>query len=880
MQTLPRLAMQYPRSGFWLSGLLSLFLVVLVALPFVLPVSSQVIPSLTIDTDPENMLRADEPVRMFHNDMKRTFALNDILVVGVINQTDPQGVFNPATLTSLYELTEYAKTLVWDADGKREGVVGIDLIAPSTVDHIEQAGLGSVRFEWLMQKPPHTREEAMAIADKAMRIPFLNDTLVSRDKQAIALYIPLTSKDISYQVAEKLRAKIAGFEGDDDYHITGLPVAQDQFGVDMFKQMAISAPLAMALIFLLMWRFFRNVRLVVAPMIVAMVSVILTMGLLVLTGHTIHIMSSMIPIFVMPIAVLDAVHILSDFFDRYPATGDRKRTLEAVMQELNAPMLYTTLTTCAGFASLAFTPIPPVQVFGVFVALGVAFAWLLTVTLVPAYIMLMPEASLAGFGRQVAASAKTSAPDVTAATGGMLERVLHALGILTFRHPRKIITTYIVITILAVWGIGKIQINDNPVKWFSPDHPIRVADKALNERFGGTYMAYLTFRADEKLTYDSARKAIVNEIADLPMPVKSAVSNWLADGDHAERDELLNALQLFASQQAAASADEDWEAWDAFLVTVSRIEQQSEVFKRPDVLNYVAGLQQHLQESGLVGKSNGLPDIVKTVHRELLLGEDAAYRIPDSVNAVGQTLVTYQSGHRPQDLWHFVTPDYRMTNLWLQLKSGDNKDMNEVVRVVEDYLAGHPAPVALAHDWFGLTYINVIWQDKMVTGMLEAFLGSFVIVLVMMVVLFRSFWWGLLSMLPLTVTIGAIYALIGFIGKDYDMPVAVLSALSLGLAIDYAIHFLARSRHQVAESGTWARAVGPVFGEPARAITRNVIVIGMGFLPLLAAPLVPYQTVGVFISSILLLAGLASLTLLPAILTVFSKRLFNERSAV
>ena len=57
-------------------------------------------------------------------------------------------------------------------------------------------------------------------------------------------------------------------------------------------------------------------------MIVAMVSVIFTMGLLIVTGNTVHIMSSMIPIFIMPIAVLDSVHILSRVLR--PLPGDQR----------------------------------------------------------------------------------------------------------------------------------------------------------------------------------------------------------------------------------------------------------------------------------------------------------------------------------------------------------------------------------------------------------------------------------------------------------------------------------------------------------------------------------------------------------------------------
>ncbi|MGR3177236.1 MAG: MMPL family transporter, partial [Candidatus Anammoxibacter sp.] len=142
--------------------------------------------------------------------------------------------------------------------------------------------------------------------------------------------------------------------------------------------------------------------------------------------------------------------------------------------------------------------------------------------------------------------------------------------------------------------------------------------------------------------------------------------------------------------------------------------------------------------------------------------------------------------------------------------------------------------------------------------------------------LFRSVLWGLLSMVPLTVTIGLIYGVIGLVGKDYDMPVAVLSSLSLGLSIDYAIHFLVRSRALQKEHGSWSKAVEPVFGEPARAISRNVVIIGAGFLPLLAASLIPYQTVGIFIAAILLTAGAASLLILPSLITLLERWLFPK----
>jgi predicted RND superfamily exporter protein len=155
----------------------------------------------------------------------------------------------------------------------------------------------------------------------------------------------------------------------------------------------------------------------------------------------------------------------------------------------------------------------------------------------------------------------------------------------------------------------------------------------------------------------------------------------------------------------------------------------------------------------------------------------------------------------------------------------------------------------------------------MVRGMLSSLGGSFLVVLVMMALLFRSPLWGLLAMVPLSVTIASIYGIIGLAGKDYDMPVAVLSSLTLGLSVDFAIHFLQRAREMQRELGDWRQTCAAMFKEPAMAITRNAITVAVGFTPLLLASLVPYQTVGFFLATIMLLSWLASLVVLCALIT-------------
>lgn len=868
-------------------------LALLAALPSLWPESFPRLNGVKVDTDPENMLPATEHVRVFNHEMKQEFALYDMLVVGVVNDRAPDYVFNPATLSDIYELTEYAKTLRGEAIGEpgdpQAGVIGIDIIAPSTVDNVEQGGLGEVSFSWLMPEPPETAEAARAVRDKAMKLPFMKGTLVSEDGQSIAIYLPLSDKHLSFKVAAKLRAKIAEFSSGDTYHITGLPIAEDTFGVEMFKQMAISAPMAMAIIFLLLLLFFKKIVLILSPMIVAIVSCVFTMALLVATGNTIHIMSSMIPIFIMPIAVLDSIHILSEFFDRYQESRDRATTIRGVMKTLFTPMLYTSLTTAVGFLSLALTPIPPVQVFGIYIATGVMVTWLLTVTFIPASVMFIREKSLENFG--------LTEHNADEESHSLMTRTLRAVGVGTRRYAKAILAGALILVGLAVWGITRVVINDNPVKWFNEKHPIRVADRVMNSHFGGTYMGYLSLSPSDELPgpgklaseVEVALQARQAELASDAMTGVDEVFGLLLakarelDASAESREAFFAQWQDYAAEQMDAAQDEMFDAWESASLFVGEQAQAGQVFKDPAVLNWMAGLQDHLltikspDGRPIVGKSNSLADLVRTVHRELMEGNPEYYRIPDRREGVAQTVLQYESSHRPQDLAHFVRTDtWRRTTMWIQQKSGDNRDMKVIVDSVDGYIAANPPPAGIQAEWFGLTYINVVWQSKMVSGMMVSFLGSFAAVWFMMIILYRSALWGILSMIPLTLTIGLIYGMIGFIGKDYDMPVAVLSSLSLGMAVDYAIHFISRSRGMVEKHGSWEAAAGPIFGEPARAITRNVIVIGIGFLPLLAAPLVPYQTVGTFIAAILLTAGVATLFLLPAMITVLSRWLFRD----
>ena len=734
------------------------------------------IPKIKIDTDPQNMLEADEPTRLFHTYTKSEFNLYDFIAVGVIKEPT---AFTADQLNRIYDITAEIENI--------DGVITEDIMAPSTVDDIKQGPGGSLIIEPLMGEHVATDADAQYILGRIKDNPILRGKLASDDGKAIALFIPLESKDVSHRVAGEIQGIIDSLGGDAEYHIAGLPLAEDSFGAEMFAQMAYSAPAAMLIIFLLLFMFFRNMKIVLAPMVVAMMSVIWAMGLLIMMGFTVHIMSSMIPIFLIPIAVLNSIHIISEFHDRYQKYKHKDATIRHSISELFIPMLFTSLTTVAGFISLALTPIPPVRVFGIFVAFGIIVAWFLSLTLNPAIAMLISTKTLHNFG------AKDE-------EHGVLARIMHGFRNLAWKHNLLIIGTAAVVVVVSAVGLGMIVVNDNPVNWFKKSHPIRIADQAMNHHLAGTYMNYLVFESDEP-----------------------------------------------------------------------------DAMKDPATEAYLEKIQRELEKDPIVGSVTGLPDVVKKVRYELFGEDSTKASLPDNQDEIAQMLFLFEmSGGDPDDLFKMVTSDYSKANLWVQMTNGDNQSVSEVVERGNRFMKENPLPAGVTAKWAGLPYINIEWQRQMVTGMSWSLAGSYVTVFIMMIFLFRSFRWGIISMLPLTLTIMSIYAFIGYIGKAYDMPVAVLSSLTLGLSIDFAIHFIERIRMIHQRTGNFRESFHEIFEGAGRAISRNVMVIAIGFVPMLFSSLVPYITVGSFFLAIMVVSGLVTMLLLPAIVRTFHKTLLPD----
>lgn len=812
-------------------------------------------PSLTTDTDPIHMLPADNSAVKMWNGTKKAFQISDMIGI-TVSTKDGSSLFTAERLGRIKKMTdeileikaepsikttfsEFLKKIQFLKDHSKDPnkdldiFIKSDVVSLNTVDDIVLNANGELLVKPVMKDAPKTDEEAQAILKVLNSNPLIAGKVFTKQGDMVGVFLPLKEgkKEQAFYLSKRIEKIVKKYlKSDEQFFMGGLPLAESTFGDEMFIQMGVYAPMAGLVIFLLMLYFFRSPKIVIAPMILGMATVIWSMGALIYSGNAIHIMSSMIPIFLLPIAVLNSIHILSKLSTQISKYENKADAIREVMAELFYPMLYTSLTTIVGFASLASTGIPPVIVFGITIAFGVFLAWLLSMVFIPAYTMLLSDKALKAFANQ-------------GENKSFIVEFVHIFKKFSFKNPVAIMITSVAILIISYVGLTKIIVNDNPVRWFKKDHYLRVADVHMNAKLAGTYTANLVFS--------------------IPAEVIPKVE---------------------------AKADD----FDEF-AEVKEVQVPS--VRDPKVVNYIDKLQKHMlslkraNEPGksMIGGATSLPDILKKIGKVTFNDES----LPQTRQKISQYIFLFESGDtkKGKDLWKMILRDSNSasTQMWVFFQSGDNQLMSEAMSALKGFMKNNPPPTytkdgkeyPITVKWTGLMHINNVWQSEMVQGMKSALVGSFIIVFFMMVFLFRSLIWGLLAMLPLTITIMLIYGLIGYTGKFYDMPIAVLSSLTLGLSVDFAIHFIEHALFFNKRNKNFIKTYDEMFNGTAQAIWRNVLVIAIGFSPLFFAGLMPYLTVGSFFFLIMLVSGLTTLILMPAVLAKFHKHLkgFKEYDA-
>ncbi len=726
---------------------------------------SAALPWARIDTNPKNVFPPESAVRLADDDVNARFGLHeDTIVVGIRPQG---GVLTPDNLHRLQAFSREVLAL--------PGIVKADVTSLFTVDNVT-AGDDLLRIAPLLSSVPGTAAEIGDLRRRLFEGPLFVDRLISRDEATTAVYVPLQKGADGARLAAAIRAAALESFAPEQVFITGDPVARDLFGAEMFKLMGVFAPIAGALMMLVMFYMFRSWWLAGVMMLTATISILVAMGAAVALGFPIHIMASMAPVFLMAIAT-DSIHVFNEFFQRWRPGLGRAEAIRQTMVAVSRPVRYAALATALGFAVLLFMMIVPVKVFGGIVVLGTVVLRLLSFSLIPACLMLVPL------------------PDARAGDDA-LSRFNAWVASWAVRATVPTIVLTLLLAAGGIWGASKSVIDNNIVHWFKQGSELRQADALLSRELGGA------------------------------TPASLVIDTGKADG-----------------------------------------------VKDPAVLDAVRALQQDLLAQGLVGASLSVADYLARIHR--VLGADDGTVLPADADTVGQYLMVFSMGARPSDLNRVVDYEYQRANVLLQLRSGDAQLMQRLEDRIQALARERSWPFTVTAA--GPAHFNLVWNQEVLNDMILGFAIALVVVFGVLAADFRSIKWALVAYVPLLLTVLLVFGALGWAGKTIDMPVAVLSCLSLGMAVDFAIHFVTRYRQRSEEIGHGRPLDAPVRDDvlgwvirwPGKGIVRNALMFAVAFSVMLAAPLTPYVTVGAFIVSMMSLSALASLTLLPALIKTF-----------
>ena len=443
---------------------------------------------------------------------RTAFGDGDRIIVLIASPAGGAAVASPDGLAAVRRLHEELQRIpgvrasgVLSPSSVRDLEVGSDTLA--AVPFLERIPAGGGDFErWLR------RLRGQEVTGAA---------LLSDDGRAAAIHLPTAAGADRGAVLAAVERRLAGRPSDGfETGVLGPAVAEARLGDAVLADLAKLIPAMVAVIALCLWLCLRSPGgLLVTGLEVALV-LVWSFGAMAWAGVPVTLVTTSLPVVLLAMAIADEVHVLERFQPRLKAALEAappgadprplmRRCLASSLEELAPPLIATTATTCAGLLAFCAATLPPLRHFGAIGAFGMAVALILSFTLVPALVMVLPARWLV---------ARRGPPRARRRPARAMVRLV--------RHRAAAALAAAALVAVAVLGVTRLEVGDNWVANFAPDAPLVRADRAFNRAFWGSYRLDVVLRGETGLFHgpDGARlTAAVEEEAAAP-PVRGSLS--------------------------------------------------------------------------------------------------------------------------------------------------------------------------------------------------------------------------------------------------------------------------------------------------------------------------------------------------------------------
>ena len=717
-----------------------------------------------VDVDFRNHFNKDDPHLVDLEHLEATYAISDAALVAVAPGTGT--IFTREVLVAIEEFTEH----LWHTPY----VTRVDSITNYTHSEgfedeliveplIDDAGS--------LSDTDITRIEAIALGTNEVAGRF-----VSRDGRVAGLIVSLalpeedrqTAKvevvDFLYGAAAEARAEYSSI----DYHLTGELFLNRAVRDAINDDMGVLGPVAFGTMLLVAIVLLGSIWGTVAIVLLLIAVILSGFGFAGWTGMKLYGESGAALFVLMAVTVAHAVHIIEVMQSALSQGMDRKQAaIHAV--ELNVwPVFLTSLTTAIGFLSLNFSEMPPFRIMGNIVAFGVMCAFVYSVTLLPAFLSVVPM-------RPRRASSGTT---------GFFDH----LGRFVVSRHLTLLCSFAVVAVVLVAGISRIELNENQLELLDESYEYRRSTDFISENFGGL----------EPFEYS----------------LDAGKEGGISDVDYLRR------VEAFA----------EWYR------------------TQPEVAHVFS-----------------IADVVKRLNKNLNGDNPDFYRIPDDSDLAAQYILLYEFslpvGLDLNNLIDVERSSTRMTVTLKNLSTGEKIDLDDRAQA---WLRKN-AP-GLATGAVGGTIVGAYSVQRNIKNMLIGTVVAMSIVSLLLVLVFRSLRFGLISLIPNFVPAAMAMGLWGYVVGEVGVPASVVTAIAFGIIVDDTIHFMTKYLRARREGLLPAESVQRAFGLVGKALLTTTVVFALGFLVFSASGMAGNQVLGLLVGVTVIMALLADFLFLPPLL--------------
>ncbi len=433
-------------------------LVIALVLVVTLGLSLGLLRGLELDVSPLSFIEGGSPARTDFERTRAQFGDDKYLIVAVVCDD----VFTPANLTKLQRLHKQIAAIPG---------VG-EVLSLSNVKYARSLTDG-VSAERLL--PEGALDEARL--NEARRVATTDrlfvGNLVSADAKTAAFNILLkpelpTAQRHAYTGQIYQLTRDAGFDAS---YLAGDPYAQLRATEAIKRDLRVFLPLTLLLLVGVLWLSSRSLTAVILPLLAIGVGLLWLLGLMAWCRAHFTILGLMLPTLMLAIGCSYLIHVLNQIGIETAQSAHLTLSLrlQRALSFITLPVIVSALTIIAGFLSLALTKIPAVRATAVYAACGAAFTMLLSLTLVPALLVLFGERT-----RLLRIGLK-----------GSLAHRLEATGRWATAHHRFLYAVTVLIAVASLFGIWRVKIEVDFFHFFKPNSEPVIGLAEINRRLLG-----------------------------------------------------------------------------------------------------------------------------------------------------------------------------------------------------------------------------------------------------------------------------------------------------------------------------------------------------------------------------------------------------------